>query len=247
MTMHAGNTDAPRTKVRTRVFWRPRHGHSEEEYEDAYAVSGEETFPVHAAVADGATESAFARRWAQILTEGFIEQGIHEASALRAVLPTWQAHWSRSVAERTRQQPWYAAAKAEQGAFATVLGLTLRSDGTWRALSVGDCCLFHFREGALRTIWPIDDPDAFTHRPALVPSRASHALPPPEQTSGTWERGDVFLLASDALAAWMLRTDPAAPLALDDDTFPARIRAARDEGHLRNDDVTLLTVHILAT
>lgn len=247
MTMPPDEAHRPQAAVQITARWEPKRGRSDDEYEDAYATSGTETFPVHAAVADGATESAFARQWAQILTEGLIEQGASEVSAFRAALPAWQTRWSRAVADRTQRQPWYAAAKAEQGAFAAVLGLTLHPDGTWQALSVGDCCLFHFHEGALRAIWPIDDPDAFTHRPALVPSRATHALPEPEQTDGTWGHDDTFLLASDALAAWLLRTDPAAVLALDAETFAARVRVARDDERLRNDDVTLLSVHINAT
>lgn len=246
MAAPTDDSATPEKAVRGTVFWQPRHGHADEEYEDAFALSPTEAFPVRAAVADGATESAYARDWAALLADGIVAQEVSRASALRAALPAWQKQWQRRVAGQASRQPWYAAAKTEQGAFATVLGLTLRADGTWQALSVGDCALFHVRRGALRAAWPVDDPDAFTQRPALVPSRGTHALPAPEETTGTWVPGDAFLLATDAAAAWLLRTDPVAVLALDDDTFPARIRAAREAGRLRNDDVTILTLRMRA-
>ena len=245
MASHSEETYDGPAAVRVTAFWMPKRGHEADEYEDAYASSQTDAFPVHVAVADGATESAFAQHWAQILANGLTAEGVSDASALRAALPQWQARWAQAVADRTRQQPWYAAAKAEQGAFAAMLGMALQPGGTWRALSIGDCCLFQFREGALLTAWPIDDPDAFTHRPELVPSRASHAVPEPEEAEARWEPDDMFLLASDALAAWLLRTDPASALVLDEETFSARVQAAREDGRLRNDDVTLLAIHIL--
>ncbi len=246
MTVPADDSRAADGVVRWSAFWHPKRGHAPSEYEDAYAVSATEAFPVHAAVADGATESAFARHWAAVLTERMVAQGISRAPAFRTALPAWQDRWQRAVAEQASRRSWYAAAKAEQGAFAAVLGLTLAPEGTWRALSVGDCALFHVRRGALRAAWPTADPEAFTQHPALVPSRGAHALPEPIETQGRWKPGDAFLLATDALAAWLLRTDPVAALALDDETLPARVQAAREAGRLRNDDVTLLTLHLLA-
>lgn len=222
------------------VFARPKHGHAAAEYEDAYAVAGVEAFPVRAAVADGATETAFSRRWAQILTVGWVEEGPADASAFAERLPAWQQQWHAEVTTQAQQQAWYAAAKAEEGAYAAVLGLTLRANGMWQALSVGDCALFHLRGRSVETVWPFDDPEDFTRRPALVASRADASSASPVITAGTWTVGDAFVLASDALAAWLLRTDPAAALDWEAAAFAARVRAARAAGTLQNDDVTLL-------
>ena len=57
----------------TRTHSLPKHGHTAEEYEDATAepvAAGDGT--VRVAVADGATESAFAGAWARTLVEEFL-------------------------------------------------------------------------------------------------------------------------------------------------------------------------------
>lgn len=237
----------PLSSIRSHVASQVKSGNEVDAYEDAAAVDVA-SWPVRAAVADGATESAFARLWARRLVDGVVASGVDTASALVRAVPTWQAAWADAVAERTPALPWYAEAKAAEGAFATLLTLTLAADGTWTAVAVGDCALFHLRGSTLRRAWPVDDPDAFDTRPALLPSRDRHALPTPLATSGDWQPGDAFCLATDAVAAWLLRTDPARALSfddsLDDDSFASAVEAARREGVLRNDDATLVVLSL---
>jgi len=114
-------------------------------YEDAAHVRAE-AWPVRAAVADGATESAFAGAWAERLACGVVEEDATTPEALRRAVPAWQAAWRDAVRERAAGRPWYVEAKAEEGAFATLLGLSLRAGGQWRAVGVGDCCLFRVRD-----------------------------------------------------------------------------------------------------
>ena len=231
-------------RVGCRSFWMPKAGHREDEYEDAFAVQPEPTLPFYAAVADGATETAFARLWARRLAEGFVAKRPHDAEALAEQLPPWQADWAMDVRARSAALPWYAAAKAEEGAFATLLGLGLYPDASWQALAVGDGCLFHLRGGRLvGRPWPVETAEAFGHHPTLVPS-----LPGPvasiQTLSGTWQRGDAFLMATDALAAWLMQTGPAAALRLAPGTFGETVRQARAARQMRNDDVTLVMLEI---
>lgn len=222
------------------VFWMPKAGSTPAEYEDAYTWSDSGRFPFRAAVADGATESAFARAWAQRLAEGGVEAGI---DGFQDGLGGWQQEWKDSAEARAAGLPWYAAAKAEQGAFATLLLLELHESGTWSALAVGDCCLFHLHEGRLLRAWPIEAPDQFSNHPALIGSHPRREAAVSERQAGTWEPGDRFLLASDALAAWLMQAeDPGAALH-PPDTLADRLDAARTAGTLRNDDVTLVTVY----
>jgi hypothetical protein len=155
-------------------------------------------------VADGATESVFARQWAATLVNRLVDAEAMTEQAFRTVIEEGQREWKASVAGGDAERPWYVTAKAAEGAYATALGLSLRPDGTWRAVSVGDCCLFHWREGMLRQSWPMDAPEAFTNRPALLPSRQGAAVPAPSTVSGTWTGGDTFVLMTDAVAAWLL-------------------------------------------
>jgi hypothetical protein len=224
----------------------PKRGHTPDEYEDAYAVSAADAWPLYAAVTDGATEAAFSRYWANVLANGWINETPSDPEEWGRRLPAWQAQWSAWVANQVRQQAWYAAAKAEQGAFAAFLGLTVYADRTWQAMSQGDCVVLHLRSGALEEAWPISTPDAFTHRPPLVASRPSAETGEELiHSTGTWADGDIMLLASDAIGAWLLRTNPAAVLEWDAETASSAIRSARSRGDLANDDVTLirLTLH----
>lgn len=51
------------------VFWLPKGGHSEEDYEDSFAFSIQKR---RFAIADGATETSFAKQWAQSLVQAFV-------------------------------------------------------------------------------------------------------------------------------------------------------------------------------
>jgi len=218
--------------------------------EDAAAVRLDD-WPIRGAVADGATESIYAGPWADRLVRGMVETEGTPASVCEA-LAGWQDDWRAAVQERAHDRPWYVQAKAETGAFATILGLSVRRNGTWRSLAVGDSCLFHVRGGEFLRSWPVDTPEAFSHRPALVPSRRGAALPDPATAQGTWQPGDAFLLATDALAAWILGLEQGADClrrllkSRSDAAIREIIRTARADGTLRNDDATLLVLEMNA-
>ncbi len=225
-----------------RILAAPKAG-SDAASEDA-ADADVEGWPVRAAVADGATESAFSGLWARILVGELLARSSTTAEGFEAAVSAGRAEWAAAVADRLDDRPWYVRAKAEEGAFAAVLGVTLHEDGVWGGIAVGDCCLFHLRDGGLLATWPYEDPDAFTHRPSLVPSRRDRPQPAPRATTGDWEPGDALLLATDAVAAWLLRRDAASVLDTDPSAFRRAVQSARDEGTLRNDDATLLVLTI---
>lgn len=224
----------------------PKAGGEAGDYEDAAAVATE-SWPVCAAVTDGATESVFAKGWAERLAQGIVDTGATTPEAIRNALPEWQSEWREAVRSRTTDRPWYVAAKAAEGAFAAVLGLSLHADGGWRAVSVGDCCLFHVRGEECLKSWPFGTPDAFTNRPALVPSRSEQDVPSPETITGTWRPTDRFVLATDAVATWFLKEGLPMGARLREDALPEAIKAARADGSLRNDDATVLVLDLAAS
>lgn len=232
--------------VKRRVFWLPKSDHREEEYEDAFALTEGAALPFYAAVADGATESVFAQRWAEQLAKGFVQEKLSGPEALAARLPAWQADWVAAVDSHADALPWYAAEKAEQGAFAAFLGLTLQPGGAWQAVAVGDCCLFHLRGDAVNRQWPVEAREQFGHRPALLPSRAEQTLPEIQRCEGICRPGDALLLATDAVAAWLMHTGPHAALSFDEAIFREAVAQARAAGALRNDDATLLVLEMAA-
>jgi hypothetical protein len=276
---------------RVQGFDLPKAGNAQDEYEDAVDFS---IAARRFAIADGATESSFADRWAHSLVQRFT------AGSPFAEIPSWaqfdawlrplQREWHHGIP--WERLPWYAEEKAQEGAFCTFLGLEFfaaspltvtdpapRSAPWWRrliqslvggsrhaasasreverlqwnAFAVGDTCLFQVREGQLLRGFPLERAADFNNRPALVSSRqeanrsvANHA----RFASGHCLVGDVFLLATDALAHWLLaRHEQGQPVWTEITALSSRaefaglVSTGRDTRTLRNDDTTLLLCH----
>jgi hypothetical protein len=204
------------------------------------------------AVADGASESSFARLWATLLVDAYAG-GALSSETLAGQLRPLQQRWSAEVA--AKPLPWYASEKVRSGAFAALAGLTVCQSGTWRALAAGDSCLLHVRDGELLSSFPLEDAAAFDNRPRLLSSNPVHNNRLDEyvhMSCGRWQSGDKFLLMTDALAAYVLRVviDDGASI---ETALPFRrpagfkqwVAARRDDRSLRNDDVSLLRVRVI--
>jgi hypothetical protein len=229
------------------AFRLPKAGHAAAECEDAYAADA------HAgrfAVADGASESAFAGAWADALAAGYV--------AHRGPWSAWLADARADWLGRFQDEamPWYVETKFDDGAFATLLGLQLRcGDGLgWRAQAVGDCCVFQVRGDTLHRAFPMKRATDFDNGPSLIGSRPRLPASPRYRRGrarGRARVGDTFLLATDALAQWFLENAvdggrPWARLAAVDDAeaFAALVAELRSAGRLRNDDTTLVRVRV---
>jgi hypothetical protein len=256
------------TTVLARAFRLPKAGNSADEYEDAHATGPDgaaELDVFRCAIADGATETSFAGRWARLLAEGYCAGRFEDASLPDALAPL-QAAWHAEVGGLAL--PWYAEEKARQGAFAALAGLTLTgkdgAGGEWSALAAGDSCFFQVRGEELLAAFPLTVSSAFTNQPALLATEPARnavfvdeaATPALQHAAGDWQPGDAFYLLTDALACWFLAAHERGEQpweALDDfgwagaaadRAFAGWIVARRAAGDLRNDDVTLLRVVI---
>ena len=250
-----------------RRFWLPKAGNCPEEVEDASRVvypqrigaSGRRT--ARAAVSDGASESAFAKEWANVLADAFVSRtpdicGLTEDS---------MCDWLASAQEEWRvgvpwdRIPWHGEAKARAGAFATLVGLTVGTKPgnsrrlSWRAVAVGDSCLFVVRDGRLWLSFPLEDTAQFDNIPALVcsnPDKEGELWENVRQTDGECVAGDSYILASDALACWFLGRNAAGEkpwqtlLALDASGWAAWVEKQRHAGLMRNDDTTLVIIRV---
>src|SRR5262249_17994246 len=125
-----------------------------------------------------------------------------------------------------------------------------------RALAVGDCCVFHVRDDALLRAFPIVSAAQFDNRPLLLssnPERNERLGPCVPLACGAWQPADSFLLMSDALAACFLPTvvDEGQPVSAAlpfgrQRSFASWVRRQRAAIRLRNDDVSLLRIHLPA-
>lgn len=236
-----------------------RPGECEDACRDSYPYNGG---PARIAVCDGASESAFAREWAEILADAFVHRPLDLDGLDGSSLATWllpsQDKWNRQVPwERI---PWHGEAKTRAGAMAALLGLEIdqAANGSgaypWQAVAVGDCCLFIVRDDTLVVSFPLKKSSQFNNTPSLICSNQAN-------NGGLWQRvyqyqgeclpGDVIILASDALACWILQeheTDGRpweTLLSLDSEKKWSRwVAGKRNERAMRNDDTTLITVKV---
>ena len=246
--MHAAN------ECDIKTFCCPKLGNSPEEYEDAWAQRHTRTpAGIRVAVADGATESSFAKLWAVLLAESYVRSELAGEEFFARLKPARRL-WQRRLAGRPL--PWFASEKAEQGAFAAFLGVQIDAHkNRWTALAVGDCCLMQVDgvgEG-MRVVetFPLQKSSQFTMSPYLIGSRANgESVNERIQISeGSLRNGDMLLLATDAVAAWLLkRHEEGRPLwkwlyrkLRTPESFAAMVAYGRQHG-LRNDDFTLVRV-----
>ena len=227
------------------IFWLQKAGNAEHEYEDAYAISSpkpDRLREFRCAVADGATETSFSRSWAEILAGTFALGGLDRVTP--PVLAPLAAAWRAKI--DADSLPWYAQAKLEQGAFSSLIGLTLRANGAWRALCVGDSCLFHVRPYQAIWAFPYYQSEQFGNRPLLISTDAAvNGGVQPQGVRGRWQDGDFFLLMTDALANFFIsqpRLRRQLVAATTQAQFEQIVTQARADRLLRNDDVTYLKV-----
>lgn len=230
-------------------------GNARAEYEDAWAIRGSDSpTRCRVAVADGATESSFSALWAGLLVESFV-RGRSAGPDFFEALGAIRRLWWRKI--RGRPLPWYAAEKARKGAYAAFVGVSLNAvNRGWRAVAIGDCCLMHVTglppEMELVHSFPLTHSEQFGSSPFLVGSVArpdDDPLPHVRVSEGMLHGDDTLFLASDALAAWLLRRAEKGQPAWEwigvgvqtQADFEALVAQARDDG-TRNDDMTLVRV-----
>ncbi len=251
---------------RPQMAWRPqcsvfqvvKAGNEPEQCDDAadFRLPSANT-SLRAAVADGATEAMLSGLWARCL----VKAACRSASAwppdelLEQARRYWRTARSGYLAKRERSRPlkWYEETGLAKGSFATLCWIECEASffarkGGYLAAGVGDVCLLHTRRGRLLDAFPLSDEAAFGNQPALLTTDEAGARPSFKMKRGTWRSGDVLLLASDALAAWLLAhaTDPTVWSRMagmrSKASFAEFVTATREHGGLHNDDVTLLLI-----
>lgn len=213
------------------------------------------------AVCDGATESAFAKEWARILTQNFVRRPLSIPSMDGPSFSKWlepcSNQWDGIVPwERI---PWHGRAKTRAGAFATLLGMTIGqirdNPGmySWNAIAIGDTCLFIVRDQTLLISFPLGNSNEFNNSPILVSSNQDSNVgiwPRVQRQWGKCQPGDWIIVASDALARWILEAvesggNPWETLApLNSRTWEGWVQCRRDERVMHNDDTTLISLTV---
>lgn len=232
-----------------RALTAPKDGNSDEQYEDAWALS--ETHPV-LAVADGASAAVYAREWAQLLVAEFArDQAFPEDDeAFWTQVSELGARWKSSVG--TGATSWYAQEKLPQGSQASLLVLEVEPQSRQlTARAIGDVCLFLVVKDTLHYAFPLTKSKQFNSHPGLVATDPTALKDRPDivRFSAKLPAAPVRLFAmSDAVAAWFLleferKRKPWNTLP-SDTIFAPWLKGTRDSGALKNDDVTIIELEV---
>ena len=240
------------------ALWCAKRGNAVEEYEDIAAWDEDRDGRAVAIVCDGATEAYDAQRWVRLLATSFVGS---PPELTREPLSAWivcrQRQWAREAPAQ-----FFSVFEEDKynrtGSFATLVALSidLASPGPvrWRTASVGDAVLFHVRGDEVVDAFPPMRSTEFGNAPALVYTdvrRFDSIVESMHCGESTAACGDRFLLATDAMAHWMLwRAERGASVwdlvaSLDQAGFDQLVDDVRSAGEMHNDDVTVLRAELV--
>ena len=195
-----------------RAFWLPKDVQNAQAYEDAFEVDGVRGL---AAVCDGVSSTLFAGRWAAILAQAVVAAppDVHDQNSLELWLKQARTAWSQTIDESSLA--WHQKPKLLDGAGTTLLWVELAmldaAEGVakpyqLRAYSIGDCCLFHIRQGQVLQSFPIQNSTRFEANPQVIRSVAKRGDSLAFEAMETLcHPGDLLVLATDAVAGWTMR------------------------------------------
>lgn len=225
-----------------RAVWIPKSGNAEHEWEDAAGIS---TRNGRVAVADGASSAFDAGRWARHVVTAWLA-GPPEPGGFDAWHRATAATFAPAHVDDTGD--WFDMEAAARPSYCTLLGVRRNATAgprpTWSVIAVGDTNLFHLRDRQLVASWPIDDHTDFDSSPALLSSDPGDLATPQHRTIEA-QPGDMFVLATDAIAEWALgHPDQEAALHLlaeiDQDGLRRLVGDLRSCDAIVNDDVTVV-------
>ena len=223
--------------------------------QDAFEVNKEHS---RYAVADGATRSFFPKHWAELLVKHFCERSdlFSSGENWKEWLVPIQEEWYKRVEERVKARNQFYLTNsfnAREPAVATFIGLEVdKTKQEWRAMVIGDSCLFHKSDNGFRS-YLIEKSEDFTSHPEALASFPERNHYNPTFVSGEIRSGDMFILTTDALAKWIVQHDETNNLEAvlnqlkqieTDDQFNQFVDQERDNENIRlvNDDVTLMFI-----
>lgn len=237
------------------------------------------------AIADGATQGSHSGPWAEALCESFTQSAGTQAwgdainevitktvTNARLAFVEWEKTYIESRAINGRPIQWFEQEVIDSGAYSTLIGVQFEqilpnigayAEGidpinklAFKALAVGDSCLFLLKDQRVLLSFPLDNSDQFAGAPLLLASRRSNnelMMTALRHLEGEIGDGASMVLCTDALAAWILREkeqnlDPTEKLLQlakgDQQNFEHFLAGLRADKKIRNDDVTFVHIEL---
>jgi len=236
------------------VLFTQKLGISPDEYEDAFYVpfstcpKDNDLFNV--SISDGATESSFSKEWSEILVNGIFAQDF-ENDNLIETLKELRKKWKEEIAKK--DLPWFAQEKMQKGAFSAFLSVLFDlKNNIWKSFCIGDCELFLVRNNNLLASFPFENSMDFNNNPYLLSSNVQQTIEIDklfQKKQGDIQKGDMFLLLTDAIATWFLKEYENGKLPwetiierFEEDDYETWINEQRKSKVLKNDDSTIILI-----
>ena len=195
-------------------FSLPRLGEAEKNIQDRFEISSDGSL---AAMADGAGSSLYPGKWADILVKSFCQDSENPIQKIQRSYCQWlkplQEEWRQYYLAKVlspNKKWWQGGSTIKDHGSATFIGLRLQNlnnEGKkkWQVVAIGDSCLFKLEsEPENLIVFPIKNSKAFKSTTQCFESLPQYQSFSPSFDKGSYQNGDIFLLATDALAQWLL-------------------------------------------
>lgn len=223
-----------------------------ERNEDFYLVDSEK---LRFVLSDGASVSYDPATWATLLCEAYVANPYIDAQWIADAVKTY------NIAADRDSLPWMKQAAFDRGSFASLLGLHVDLDAEKLYLTAfGDSNILIMQDGLVVENFPITSPEDFAKSPDLICTVENENAYLTEEviaaSKRTFDLSQVvtedqvsILMATDALAAWVMSCDIDARLNSlfsvgCDNQFIDLVHQSRSTSGLKVDDTTMITIRM---
>ena len=188
---------------------------NEKTNQDAIAISPDERV---FAIADGVSQSPFSQIWSKKVVNKFIKKPLDISDLNEQKIKDWLAdirkEWGSEIDQGKASELILDIAKKEGGS-TTFLGMIIKKKKKKRQklqlFGIGDTNMFLVKKneitGKLDMMgWPVTSVESFTDRTNALFSLDNTLQGIPELKEFNVKRGDIVILATDALAKWILKS-----------------------------------------
>jgi hypothetical protein len=227
-------------------------GNKESECEDSISFNLKKK---RFAIADGASSSMFSDVWASCLTSNVIDLETdlftNASDLFHILLPIAREEWYSRV--EWNNLKWFQTNKSFQGSYSTLLYLEIKrieERYLYRALCVGDSCMFVLGPGGTFYSFPYKKASQFNNSPKLIwtgrktqTNNLDKLLPDFVTTGGYITEKNEIILATDALSKWLIETHNFSilrDLVVNDSGMRDYLSNEIDAKRMRNDDISLI-------
>ena len=220
--------------------------------QDAFAISSDERI---FAIADGVSTAPFSQIWSNNVVKKFIEKPFDSdlnEQKLKDWLEDIRKEWGSEIDQRKSPKMILERAK-EVGGSTTFLGMIIqemkKKYQKLQLFGIGDTNMFLIRNKRIKYSFPVTSVESFTDQTIGLCSIDNASQKIPELKEFNAKRGDIVILATDALAKWIFKSanlgqSPWNKILKNKNDIQNFIDKLRDANKIDDDDTTCIIIRI---